>query len=127
MHRTLFWGSSAQFFVFEIIQNWRGEFRWFWCHFEAGNRSNPTTPRSWHISLWLLRYLGKFEKCRFSDKNSKKSTFFTFYQISQQPWRDMPWSWRRWIATIASFKMTPKSSERQFWIISKTKNCALVP
>ena len=58
---------AHSFFVFEIIQNWRGEFRWFWCHFKAGNRSNPTTPRSWHISLWLLRYLIKCEKCRFLD------------------------------------------------------------
>jgi hypothetical protein len=122
MHRTVFIGLSAHFFVFEIIQKLRGKLWWFWCRFKAGNRSNPTPPRSWHISLWLLRYLIKCEKCRFFRIFVRKSTFFTFYQISHQPYRDMPWSWCRWIATIASFKMTQKSSEFATSILNYFKN-----
>jgi len=34
----------------------------------------------------------------------------------------MPWSWRRWIATIASFKMTPKSSGFTLSILNYFKN-----
>ena len=127
MHRTLFWGSSAQLFVFEIIQNWCSEFRWFLCHFKAGNRSNPTTPWSWHISIWLLRYLVKCEKClffRILSENRHFSHFIKYLSNHKEICYDLG------VVGLLRLPALPKSSEFATSILDYFKNkklCALVP